>query len=687
MGFKEALLSLNGLCIGDAFGASLNGVGSSRDAGPDAGRFIELRRLPPAPWRWTAETQLALSVVEELEQREWIDQDNLARRMAWRFSADSARGFGAGTCQVLKRIAQGEYFRSVSRNVYDGGSFGSLAASRAVTIGAYFNQHPDRAIRDVRLAVSITHFHPEGLAGAEAAAIAAVLAAGEATPRGVDFLREVVRLLPESRLRQGIQKAVSIPPGQVSLAGQLLGTGDKYTVLDSLPFALWCAAHHLDNFEAGLWSAASSGSKCSAICAIVGGLLALSTRSVPEAWHDRCEPLPRRINTDQRNEQAITGSLSTGSLSIEASYPIPNLAREPELVSIRTDPLTGLPNLLGLLDWMKRQSQQEQTKPFALVAIHLISLWDVNRSQGRTAGNDLLRTSARTLQAWAPGLVFRAGGDKFAIILRGSGGNAQLIGKAEQIVRLIPITDVRTANTAVIKFDDPSLATPGNFLACLYIALADSQYTDKDDDPCLFDATEICRSDNFPWLMIDLAEQMMRMGGTADESIRLAHTDSISQLPNMRAALNALDAAVNRARQIHEPLAILLIDGDNLRRYNQISYNAGDEAIRLLGRTLKSQLREADFIARWRTGDEFLIILPNTHGSLALQVGKRLCRAVELASLSWLFPSTISIGIAIFPEQGGTVQNLLDAAEQGLETAKQNGKNQVFFGKLNSQTG
>jgi diguanylate cyclase (GGDEF)-like protein len=688
MGLSEALLSLAGLCIGDAFGASLNSLGNISTPGsvsaPFPSALIERRVLPHAPWRWTADTQLALSVVEELEQREWIDQDNLARRMAWRFSADPARGFGPGARLVLERIAQGEYFRSVRRAAYDGGSYGCLAASRGIPIGAFFSSDLDRAAREARLAAAITHLHPESQAGAEAVAVAAALAAG-ATPRqGADFLQDLASRLPDSLVSQAIQKAVSIPPGQPGLAAQMLGAGRRNTVFDTVPFALWCAAHHLDSFEEALWVAASAGGKRSTNCAIVGGILALASRGVPEEWKAHCEPLPRRIRIDQQVEPVGPGA-DGSPLAVENSYPAPGLSREPELASIRVDPLTGLPNLLGLLDWTKRQAEQPDMAPFSLLAIHFISLWDVNRTQGRTAGDDLLRAAGRTLQAWSPGQVFRAGGDKFIVILPGGLEGADAVREqAREIVQSISVyegQDIRPPRAAVIHFRDPKYATPGYLLASLYVTLADRNFKGPESVPRTFDVEEIRAAEDFPWMMIDLADQMLRMSGTADESIRLAHTDSISQLPNMRAALNALDASVNRARRLHEPLAVLLIDGDNLRRYNQVSYEAGDEAIRLLGRTLKGQLRETDFIARWRTGDEFLILLPGGHRELALQVGQRLCRAVEQASRAWLFPSTISIGVALFPDQGRAVQNLLEAAEQGLEAAKQNGKNQVLVGR------
>jgi diguanylate cyclase (GGDEF)-like protein len=170
------------------------------------------------------------------------------------------------------------------------------------------------------------------------------------------------------------------------------------------------------------------------------------------------------------------------------------------------------------------------------------------------------------------------------------------------------------------------------------------------------------------------------MGTAADEALRLAQTDSVSQLPNMRAALSALDDAVNRAHNNRSPLAVLLIDGDNLRQFNHISYEAGDEAIRLLGATMRDELRETDFIARWRTGDEFLVLLPDTSPDRAMMIGNRLCQVVEQASSGWMFPTTVSVGISMFPSGGPSGQDLVHTAEHGLNNAKSAGKNQVRLG-------
>jgi len=128
-----------------------------------------------------------------------------------------------------------------------------------------------------------------------------------------------------------------------------------------------------------------------------------------------------------------------------------------------------------------------------------------------------------------------------------------------------------------------------------------------------------------------------------------------------------------------EPFVILLIDGDNLSRYNKAGYLAGDEMIERLGKALEGELRPADFIARWRTGDEFLVLLRDASLESALPIAERLREVVCDVSQEWVFPITISLGVAGYPEQGRTPDELLQQAERALDRAKNSGKNQVYI--------
>ena len=78
-------------------------------------------------------------------------------------------------------------------------------------------------------------------------------------------------------------------------AARQLGCGYNATAPDTVPFALWCAGQHLDNYEEALWLTASGLGDIDTICAMVGGIVALSAgeESIPAPWRAAREPLPR----------------------------------------------------------------------------------------------------------------------------------------------------------------------------------------------------------------------------------------------------------------------------------------------------------------------------------------------------------------------------------------------------------
>lgn len=130
---ERAWLSLTGLSVGDAFG--------ERFFGPpeEMLRQISRRVLPDAPWAYTDDTEMALSIVEVLSERSSIDQDLLARRFADRLQPD--RGYGPGTLAMLRGVKEGGDWRELNRGGFRGiGSFGNGAAMRAAHASGDFEQ-------------------------------------------------------------------------------------------------------------------------------------------------------------------------------------------------------------------------------------------------------------------------------------------------------------------------------------------------------------------------------------------------------------------------------------------------------------------------------------------------------------------------------------------------------------------
>ncbi|MBP1751235.1 MAG: ADP-ribosylglycohydrolase [Geobacteraceae bacterium] len=280
MSLDDALLSLEGLSVGDAFGELFFFQSPAE------------RELPEGPWRWTDDTHMALSIVEILRTCGNINQDDLAKAFAERFMQQPWRGYAGGAKKLLTRIACGEDWRKAALELFGGGSYGNGGAMRAAPIGGFFSEDPTSAAREARLSAMITHAHPEGQAGAMAVAAAAAIASGHKRPAGRDFLLEVMAFVPESLTRQRIEAALHIPAEDLSTAVRRLGTGTYVSAPDTVPFCLWSAAYHLDDFTGAMWWTVSGLGDRDTTCAIVGGIVALSSRRIPLEWIGRREPLP-----------------------------------------------------------------------------------------------------------------------------------------------------------------------------------------------------------------------------------------------------------------------------------------------------------------------------------------------------------------------------------------------------------
>ncbi len=289
----RALRSLDGLSLGDAFGERFFG-----DPARVEGLIAE-RALPPAPWFWTDDTEMALAVFEVLDAHCGIDRDLLARVFARRYAKDRSRGYGAGAHRLLTEIAGGASWQQASRNLFEGmGSFGNGGAMRAGPIGAYFADDLDALVLHARHSAEVTHAHPEGQAGA----IAVALAAAHATRRAGSLFDFVLARTPPGETSAMIEVASRLPvDGSVQLAASALGTGARVSAMDTVPFALWAANRHLDHFEEAMWTTVAGLGDRDTTCAIVGSIVILSAPAdtVDDAWRVAREPLDEEPAVDR----------------------------------------------------------------------------------------------------------------------------------------------------------------------------------------------------------------------------------------------------------------------------------------------------------------------------------------------------------------------------------------------------
>lgn len=296
--YARACISLGGLSVGDTFGECYF-------IDPDhVDRLIAERVLRDAPWRYTDDTEMALSVVSHLRQYGRVDQDRLVGGFAHRYSPD--RGYGPAMHGYLDWIRRGVEWRVfVKRLFYGQGSYGNGAAMRVAPLGAYFADDLALVAQQARLSAEVTHAHEEGMVGAIAVAVAAALAyqaRDEASlPTRPEFLDRILLHLPDSEVREKIRHARNVPEGAtVQLAVSALGNGSGISAQDTVPFVLWCAAERIHSYEEALWLTVSGLGDRDTTCVVVGGIVACYTgaEAIPAAWRAAREPLPRWYETE-----------------------------------------------------------------------------------------------------------------------------------------------------------------------------------------------------------------------------------------------------------------------------------------------------------------------------------------------------------------------------------------------------
>lgn len=161
----------------------------------------------------------------------------------------------------------------------------------------------------------------------------------------------------------------------------------------------------------------------------------------------------------------------------------------------------------------------------------------------------------------------------------------------------------------------------------------------------------------------------------------LSETDEMTNLLNKRSFIPMFNKAAEVALKYHQPLSVMMIDADNLKEVNdKHGHKAGDKLIISMANTIEDCLRTSDIICRFG-GDEFVALLPQLPGTRAKETGERLRSAVENTSFDVdgkAISSTVSIGIATYPDEVGNVYELLDKADEALYECKRSGRNNVI---------
>jgi diguanylate cyclase (GGDEF)-like protein len=177
------------------------------------------------------------------------------------------------------------------------------------------------------------------------------------------------------------------------------------------------------------------------------------------------------------------------------------------------------------------------------------------------------------------------------------------------------------------------------------------------------------------------AEELKRQKDAYKE---LAHYDTLTKLPNRILFYDRLKHAISRSKRSGSKLAVLFMDLDNFKEINDsLGHQAGDVVLRELGVRLKKYIRKSDTLARFG-GDEFILLMEDFENDTAISTtAQKLTKIISklLVVKGRELHLTVSIGVAIYPDNGTRAQELLKCADSAMYSAKKEGFNLVHFYK------
>jgi len=242
-------------------------------------------------------------------------------------------------------------------------------------------------------------------------------------------------------------------------------------------------------------------------------------------------------------------------------------------------------------------------------------------------------------------------------------GESVLSGDAEQDIRAIHISGTPIDDESVIGVP---LKADGEVFGVLWIyKLGLDAYSEEDLRLATIFANQVS---------VALANARLY------EHVRnLSETDGLTGLLNSRCLTSRTEGMLAQAVIRKEPASLLFLDCDDFKGINdRFGHMAGDKFLRDFAKTLKDGVRENDIVIRY-AGDEFVVLLPNADLNLGTKVASRLLESFHEARQREEFDvfTTVSVGLATFPEHARSAEELIKCADHALYVAKGQGKDQL----------
>ena len=274
---------------------------------------------------------------------------------------------------------------------------------------------------------------------------------------------------------------------------------------------------------------------------------------------------------------------------------------------------------------------------------------------------------------------------RILVIGAGRGGTAMLeLFLADPIIKIVGIIDANPKAPALAIAEERGIPSFTNLAEAIEASRPCLAFNlTSDEDVTAYAEAQLGNTNviggfqaRFLWNIITRLKQ------TNEQVLHLAHHDTLTTLPNRTLFYDRLNQAITRARRDKESIAVLFLDLDGFKLINDtLGHSAGDALLQEAAKRIVACVRDSDTAARMG-GDEFTVILCNVRTPSSIdRVAKMIVEAIARPFMlnGKECSVSVSIGIALYPGNGETAEQLVKISDAAMYLAKHSGKNCYRF--------